>query len=296
MRTLANWRCAYACLYFVDAGLYSDPGAFWQFVRSKPLDFTADKGVWTPCAGSVTPWETHLGSEEYEPDAKCFYDNTCAWDNWPMNKVRPFLRFFGTYAGSAGFNKDIALNAGFRPYRYGYPWETVVHADFTETTTKLYAHGRQSYEMSYAMPDRKTVYNTDDGTNVFFSKFVADKEGDISEGQNFCARYTQTSPTDCEAIDWTADITWISMPKATHSEIEAAIETTKFADLFNHAECAEYQSGSTCAAGQSATNGVCCPSGFTAVNGGGRGCECLQVKPGQDKLAAHLEKRRYAGG
>jgi secreted PhoX family phosphatase len=265
-------------------------------VRSKPLDFTADKGLWTPCAGSVTPWETHLGSEEYEPDAKCFYDNTCSWDSWPMNKVRPFLRFFGTYTGSAGFNKDIALNAGFRPYRYGYPWETVVHADFTETTTKLYAHGRQSYEMSYAMPDRKTVYNTDDGTNVFFAKFVADKEGDITEGQNFCAKYTQTSPTDCEAIDWTADIEWIAMPKATHSEIEAAIESTKFADLFNVAECAEYQSGSTCATGQSATNGVCCPSGYTAVNGGGRGCECLQVKPGQDKLAAHLEKRRYAGG
>ena len=260
-----------------------------QTKRLKPLDFSAHGGVWVPCAGSLTPWETHLGSEEYEPDAKRFYSGD------PIGgSERTFLRYFGTYVAEA--NWQVAHNAGFYVYRYGYPWETVVHADFTETTTKLYAHGRQSYEMSYAMPDRKTVYNTDDGTNVFFSKFVADKEGDISEGQNFCARYTQTSPTDCEAIDWTADITWISMPKATHSEIEAAIETTKFADLFNHAECAEYQSGSTCAAGQSATNGVCCPSGFTAVNGGGRGCECLQVKPGQDKLAAHLEKRRYAGG
>ena len=29
----------------------------------------ADWGLWVPCAGSVTPWGTHLGSEEYEPDA-----------------------------------------------------------------------------------------------------------------------------------------------------------------------------------------------------------------------------------
>lgn len=27
-------------------------------------------GLWTPCAGSVTPWNTHIGSEEYEPDGK----------------------------------------------------------------------------------------------------------------------------------------------------------------------------------------------------------------------------------
>lgn len=27
-------------------------------------------GLWTPCAGSVTPWNTHIGSEEYEPDGE----------------------------------------------------------------------------------------------------------------------------------------------------------------------------------------------------------------------------------
>ncbi len=34
-----------------------------------PIDLSSAKGVWNPCAGSVTPWGTHLGSEEYEPDA-----------------------------------------------------------------------------------------------------------------------------------------------------------------------------------------------------------------------------------
>ena len=34
-------------------------------VSTKPVDFSAYGGLWVPCAGSVTPWETHLGSEEY---------------------------------------------------------------------------------------------------------------------------------------------------------------------------------------------------------------------------------------
>jgi len=251
-----------------------------QFVRSKPLDFTADKGLWTPCAGSVTPWETHLGSEEYEPDAHCYADDNCAWNSWPMNKVRPFLRFFGVYAGSTGFNKNIARDAGFYPYRYGYPWETKVNADFTETTTKLYAHGRQSYEMSYAMPDMRTVYNTDDGTNVFFAMFKATAAKKISEGINYCAKYTQTSPDGGNAEDWTADIEWIKMPWIRAATVEAAIESTTFYDLFDYQACS--------------TSGSVCPSGYSSVNTW-VGCECLRVKSGMDALASVLEKRRYAG-
>ena len=223
----------------------------------------------------MTPWETHLGSEEYEPDAKAFYAAT------GDTGIKDFMRYFNVYKPDGIFTWEEAQTGGFYPYRYGYPWETKVNADFTETTTKLYAHGRQSYEMSYAMPDRKTVYNTDDGTNVFFAKFIADKEADLTEGINYCARYTQTSPDGCEAIDWTADIEWIEMPKATHSQIEAAIESTTFWDLFDFQECS--------------TTGTVCPFGFTSVNGGGRGCECLRLKAGKAALAAHFEKRRYAG-
>jgi len=255
-------------------------GIILQFVRSKPLDFTADKGLWTPCAGSVTPWETHLGSEEYEPDAKCYADDNCAWNSWPMNKVRPMLRFFGVYTGSDGFNKNIAHNAGFRPYRYGYPWETKVNADFSETTIKLYAHGRQSYEMSYVMPDRHTVYNTDDGANVMFAMFKATAVNDITEGYNYCAKYTQTSPAGGDPNDWEANIEWIKMPWISAAEVEAAIETTDFYTLFDYQACS--------------TSGSVCPSGYTSVNTW-VGCECLRLKPGMDALASVFEKRRYAG-
>ena len=243
--------------------------------QTKPVDFSAHGGVWVPCAGTVTPWETHLGSEEYEPDAKAFY----AGPNVD-NKVSDFLRYFGEYVDPATITPTQAMDKGFFPYRYGYPWETKVSADFTETTTKLYAHGRMSYELSYVMPDKKTVYETDDGQNVGFFKFVADTEGDLTEGVNYCAKFTQTSVAGSAAIDFTADVTWIAMPRASAAEVEAAIETETFETLFEDVACE--------------ADGSCKDITFRATNTG-KGCECLKPRSGHHHLAATLEKRRYAG-
>ena len=45
-----------------------------EVVRTEPVDFnvpaTKNSGVWNPSGGSVTPWHSHLGSEESEPDAR----------------------------------------------------------------------------------------------------------------------------------------------------------------------------------------------------------------------------------
>jgi len=243
-------------------------------VRTKPLDFSAHGGLWTPCAGSVTPWETHLGSEEYEPDAKAFYAATGA----VSSSIKDFLRYFNVYKASV--TKEEAMGAGWYPYQYGYLWETKVNADFTETTTKLYAHGRLAYEMGYVMPDEKTVYGTDDGTNVMFSMFVSNVAKDIKNGVGYCAKYTQTSPDGGAAIDWTADITWLEMPTATHAEVQAAVKTTTFNDLFYAASCA--------------ADGTCTDASFRPTNTG-KGCECLKPVPGKERLAAVFEKRRYAG-
>jgi len=45
-------------------------------LRTRPLDFSDANGGWVHCAGSVTPWGNHLGSEEYPPDAKQWRDKT----------------------------------------------------------------------------------------------------------------------------------------------------------------------------------------------------------------------------
>ena len=43
-------------------------------VKVNKIDFSAVNGLWIPCNGSLSPWNTHLGSEEYEPDARQFED------------------------------------------------------------------------------------------------------------------------------------------------------------------------------------------------------------------------------
>ncbi len=40
------------------------------------MDWSALGGLWNPCAGSRTPWGSHIGGEEYEPDARPFSEAT----------------------------------------------------------------------------------------------------------------------------------------------------------------------------------------------------------------------------
>lgn len=42
--------------------------ALAMFARN--ADWSMYGGLWAPCAGSVTPWNTHLGVEEFPPDGK----------------------------------------------------------------------------------------------------------------------------------------------------------------------------------------------------------------------------------
>jgi hypothetical protein len=223
---------------------------------------------------------SHLGSEEYPPDAKTWGPDPSTATFVKDSSEVQFLRYWGYYQNSStGVPASKAKEVGMYPYQYGYPWETVVKEDFTETTTKLYAHGRQSLEMSLVMPDEKTVYGSDDGTNCIFTMFVATTPRNLKEGKNFCMKMTQTSANDCAASDFTADVSWVEMPTPTHDEARAAIKTTSFTDLFDIEGCS--------------TTGTCTSEGFKPVNVGA--CECLKVKAGKERLATVFEKRRYAG-
>jgi hypothetical protein len=247
--------------------------------QTKPVDFSAHGGLWTPRAGTVTPWETHLGAEQDEPDARAFYDGSLSRTD--PETLRDFLRYFGAYVDPALISPARAMDEGFFPYRYGYAWETVVSADFTEETTKLYALGRQSYKGLHVMPDKKTVYSTDGDDYGGLFKFVADTAGDLTEGVNYCAKFTQKQGD--AAVDFTADISWIEMPRASAAEVEAAIELETFDTLFQAARCLD--------------DGSCADVTFRKTNTG-RGCECLKPRSvhghNHIPLAAALEKRRYA--
>jgi uncharacterized protein len=254
-------------------------------VQTSPVDMSAWGGVYTPCAGSVTPWNTHLGSEEYEPDARAFEADThaTATDLASVHFDASFLaqgQYFGLNTATATVQNVI--DSGLNPYRYGFPVEVAVAEDGSTTVNKRLAMGRVALELAYVMPDRKTAYMSDDGTNVGLYMFVADTAGDLSAGTLYAAKWTQTSADGSNG--GAATISWISLGHATQAEVQTAITGgTVFSDIF--------------ATETPNADGSCPTAGFTSVNIGhedGKN-ECLQLKAGMEITASRLETRRYAG-
>ncbi|WP_224364021.1 alkaline phosphatase PhoX [Hyalangium versicolor] len=243
---------------------------------TRPIDFSGVDGLWTPCAGSVSPWGTHLGSEEYPPDAR-LYETVTAASSLTADE-KSMLRYWGIDAATASIED---AKAAYKPYRYGYVVEVSVDGSGNTTVAKHYAAGRRALELAYVMPDRKTVYLSDDGTNDAFYMFVAKTAGDLSEGQLYTARWFQTSPVNQSA--GRADIYWIPLgPNAKDADVKALIDGgIKFSDIFE----TEAQVG----------DGTCpnAASGFRAINTE-TGRECLRLKSGQELAASRLESRRYA--
>lgn len=233
-------------------------------ISTKPLDLSKIHGIWNPCAGMVTPWKSHLGSEEYEPDAKK-----------GQTSAATMATFFG--GGSVQGGDPAKPN----PYHYGFPVEvTVTSASGEYAVAKHYSMGRFAHELSYVMPDDRTVYGSDDGTNVALYLYVADAERDLSAGSLYAAKWKQTSEAGASALG-TADIEFLKLGHASDAEIEATIATgLTFADIFD-----------AVAPDAAAT----CPSGYKSVNANGVGQECLALKEGKEQAAAFLETRRYAG-
>lgn len=141
-----------------------------------PTDWSEYNGLWTPCAGSVSPWGTHMGSEEYEPDAKAWtfenIENFTAYADAvrSLGKIYEFMRNWDVYPCDLTIENVQLLN----PYLYGWPTEVKVYEDGSHTTHKHMAMGRLAIELPYVMPDSRTVYITDDGSNVMLAMFVSD--------------------------------------------------------------------------------------------------------------------------
>ena len=251
-------------------------------VETRPLSLAFIGGIYNPCAGVVTPWGTHLGGEEYPPDVRAF--EVAAREGKAQQLtgwVKNALRYFAVDAAKDGF---ATIQARFKPYRYGWPFEVRVRAFRDVSIVRHHAMGRFSHELAFVMPDRRTVYLTDDGDNVGFFMFVADRAGDLSAGRLYAMTFTQTAPDGSK--DVAGDLTWVDLGHARSATIAAAIEQgVTFASLFETAE-----------PGQDGA----CPAGFGSVNfvgdtdGRKSAGECLKVRPGREALASRLETRRFA--
>lgn len=237
-------------------------------------------GGWVHCAGVTTPWESHLGSEEYEPDARAIETNLNSTTK--LSSGNKYYDEVTKYYWKDENNANESKNNN--PYYYGYIPEVKVDATSSNPTynyTKHFSMGRGSWELAYIMPDEKTAYLGDDGTDVGFFMYVADKPKDLSSGTLYAAKWIQTSPIGVG--QGTADISWIRLGHATNNEIKQIVSTEpKFSDIF---ETDTVQAEDSCNAGFT----------FVKTNGSKEtGKECLKLKEGKEKEAAFLETRRYA--
>lgn len=167
----------------------------WAVLDGENVNFDGVKGTWNNCNASVTPWNTGLASEEYEPVA--------VKGEWQKN-VAEMTEYLGAQAN---------------PYDYGFPVELIPNPEgesAATTVVKHYAMGRLSYEMGRVMKDGKTVYSGDDGTGVIMAKYVADKEGDLSAGTIYAAKVKQKD-------DESFDLTWIELGRSNNGDIYDAI-------------------------------------------------------------------------
>ncbi|MFA4969480.1 MAG: alkaline phosphatase PhoX [Sulfuritalea sp.] len=231
-------------------------------------------GLWIPCAASLTPWNTHLAGEEYEPNARQF--------------EREPLESMNLYLGTPG---KTASEGGANPYRYGHLVEVKVGADGTAQPVKRYAMGRLATELADVMPDERTAYMGDDGRDTMLFMFVADKARDLSAGTLYAAKWEQRSADN----GGSANLKWILLGHDKEAEIKALVDRgIRFSDIFETATPADVKAN---------------PEQFKDFRPvfvyegqGGRGAPgsgmkqevtYLKLKPGMETAAAFLESRRY---
>ncbi len=179
-------------------------------VKYHNVDTSSAHGLWITCGASLSPWGTHLSSEEYEPDAPFAATNAQ----------------FKAYSKSLFGNETTA-----NPYHYGHVPEVSVNPDGTGTVKKHYCLGRISHELIQVMPDQRTALMGDDYTNGGLFMFVADKEKDLSAGTLYVAKVGAGFSVDPSAAG--AALTWISLGHATSAEIETLANTLKPADIMS---------------------------------------------------------------
>ena len=179
-----------------------------SLVKYHNVDTSQVHGLWITCGASLSPWGTHLSSEEYEPDAFAIASSAQ----------------FKAYSQNL-YGDETKAN----PYHYGHLPEVTVNPDGTAAIKKHFCLGRISHELVQVMPDNRTVFMGDDATNSGYFVFVADNEKDLSSGSLYVAKVGagfSIVPGDAAAA-----LTWIKLGSATSAEIERLATTLKPSDI-----------------------------------------------------------------
>jgi len=242
------------------------------------------QGLWITCGASLSPWNTHLSSEEYEPDAWLVMMRKAkgsaltaaeltGWRASHMSLANASLaRFFSFSRNTLDTSSTPEADTTANPYHYGHVPEVSVNPDGTGSIRKHYCLGRISRELVQVMPDQKTVLMGDDYTGGALFMFIADTPGDLSAGTLYGAKMTQTSADS----GGTFILSWLKLGSANSKEIKALADSLSPKDILD----VRFTDPTD--------------SSYTKVAMDGWGYQWVKVLPAQAKAAAFLETHRYA--
>ena len=253
-----QFECRPAAMYLTELNQDVATGALTP-VSTQPIDFSGVNGAARHCAGMLTPWNTHLSSEEDVRDARDLIADKPSGKN-----VKRYKQIAAYLAGKAA-----------SPYMWGWvPEVSILNGAGDTRVIKHFAMGRLSTEIAYVLPDERTVFLSEDNTNSPLVMFVADKARDLSAGTIYAAKWTQRG-----GGGGSGGLEWINLGHATNEQIGKLIAApTTFDKLFDTAKGGKDGS---------------CPADFKSLNAEFKH-ECLALRPGMEIAASRLETGRYA--
>ncbi|MBU2895076.1 DUF839 domain-containing protein [Colwellia sp. D2M02] len=243
----------------------------WSVKDAMMINFDHVGGTAANCFGSVSPWGTPLTSEEWIVNSSVNSTTSPSWND-PAN------------TNTDGIEALTAPDFP-NPYRYGYIAEITEPKSAEPIVVKHYTIGRYEHENSTVMPDRKTVYSSQDDTGGVLFKFIADTPEDLSSGTLYGAKLKQDQGSSDPATTG-FDVTWVEVARGDNTTIEAWISE------YDGIDTDDYDSGlssyMTLADVQAWANG---DATYPSVENGGS-----KVTAGQpmDDRAAFLESRQAA--
>ena len=255
-----------------------------SLVKYHNVDTSKVHGLWITCGASLSPWGTHLSSEEYEPDAFAA--------SLPATELDKNSKVVDSSAGKAvkqlnAYSQNLFGDATkANPYHYGHMPEVIVNVDGTASIKKHFCMGRISHELVQVMPDQRTVLMGDDATNSAYFVFVADKEKDLSSGTLYAAKVGAGFSIDPTANS-SAALTWIKLGSASSAEISSLVDSgIKPSDIMDVRLAEDASTYPATPVAQPS------PDHRLVITNGRK--EWIALKIGQDKAAAFLETHRYA--
>jgi len=265
---ISEFDCAIGAIYLADVEKLSNGSLV---IKKDTLQFISQKdefGGYRHQNGSITPWESYLGSEGYAPDAKTIEESQYALKKGEEAIFDPYYEETALYWGG-----DLSKS---NPYFYGWANEIIVDANEVPHFRKHYSMGRFSHHTQIVMPDRRTVYLSDNEEKGAIFMFVADKKNDLSVGTLYAPKEKEIRDSNQTFVSFE----WINLGHISNRTMKLSIsEKLNFSDILESIP---------------PNSDLECSQNFKPVIGNA-GIECIREKNSvSETVLSRLETSRYA--